>query len=719
MGGGCRRQCRKRQGKKGSAIVIARGIRRWGSGGRRAVLAVLICILVLSGVSTAAVLYGNTGVVHAATPPTDVLLVHGWNANGQVDCAQTWQPVKDYFASHWPAASLHTVSYYVVNNNTQPPALGDTNCDSDSSPVYGIGNHPGPILSDGVQACSRTTVTSVGFYNPSFNGTTNEDIEHLACEMAWLIWDQYTSQGKPVIVLAHSMGGLIIRDALYETAARHYTPNPFPDHLYVPAVVTFGSPHVGLTEVGDLVGDANCNCSQPGQMTVSPDNPWLADLVANGANPQGFGGTSWMTIAMLKSQRYTYPVTSSGCTVNMGNDNPNWADPVGEIMSGGVQVLYYRGTGTNNSVCYSHGGYLLDESTATDAFAIICNGTCADNEAYNNNGQTYSHSIQAACQFLGGHAPMPYVVGGSFYTLWQQYGGACGPLGYPLESSHTVTGGQVQHFAGTSCGAASGSGIYSSSAGTFEVQGCIYQKYVALHETGFAFPKSNEYGVSYGRATDLVGPTCGGSGGGHIYYSTTSQAHEIHGCIATYYLGTMGGPSGNPILGIPALGFPTTDEYSVGTGVANGLEGTSCGSAKYGHIWYSGSAHVTYGCIEKEYLAVGGPAGFLGFPTQNEYSIAGGRASDFVGTSCGSSSYGHIYKLPTIANAYEVHGCIAQTYLNLGGPGSAYGFPITDEFTNPRTGWRESDFQNGCIIWNSTGGHTYLWTNPYSVKYCD
>jgi uncharacterized protein with LGFP repeats len=45
-----------------------------------------------------------------------------------------------------------------------------------------------------------------------------------------------------------------------------------------------------------------------------------------------------------------------------------------------------------------------------------------------------------------------------------------------------------------------------------------------------------------------------------------------------------------------------------------------------------------------------------------------------------------------------VHGGILGRYLALGGPAGVLGFPITDEYAAPG-GRRRSDFQHGSLIW--------------------
>ena len=49
---------------------------------------------------------------------------------------------------------------------------------------------------------------------------------------------------------------------------------------------------------------------------------------------------------------------------------------------------------------------------------------------------------------------------------------------------------------------------------------------------------------------------------GHIYWSSATGAHEVHGGILSLYL-AHGGPGDSPQTGERLLGYPMTDELSV------------------------------------------------------------------------------------------------------------------------------------------------------------
>jgi uncharacterized protein with LGFP repeats len=111
-------------------------------------------------------------------------------------------------------------------------------------------------------------------------------------------------------------------------------------------------------------------------------------------------------------------------------------------------------------------------------------------------------------------------------------------------------------------------------------------------------------------------------------------------------------------------------------------------------------------------VSFGGPGSVLGFPTSDEYAIAGGHASDFTGATWYGFGNGHIYATGNGAGTHEVHGCIATEFLRQGGPGGWMGFPTSDVY--PITGGHKATFQNGYIIEDTTTGVTtaYDYSQP-------
>ena len=159
--------------------------------------------------------------------------------------------------------------------------------------------------------------------------------------------------------------------------------------------------------------------------------------------------------------------------------------------------------------------------------------------------------------------------------------------------------------------------------------------------------------------------------------------------IAAYYA-SLGGPNG-------ILGPPVQDEGP-----------TPDGRGRYalyqnGGIWYSGGTgpHEVHGRIGQFYAFVGRSAGILGFPLSDETPTFDGvgRFNRF--------ERGEIYWHP-YTDAHEVHGQIADLYRFFGGPASTLGYPVSDEHDVGDGFGRTNGFQNGDIWWSP-------WLGPFEV----
>ena len=198
-----------------------------------------------------------------------VILVHGFNPNAAQNCNEfsEFGAIKSFFnSSVYPTVS---VGYY----------NGDSNCD------YYLGAE--------YQHCT-------GWYNGN-GGTVNEDIRHISCLLAWYIWDNYTQWGVHVQVVAHSMGGIIIRQAMFDTTYE----TRFPPYLFIDNVVTAGTPHQGLgsyASVGYNIWYHCGNCIQVYDMEDT--NPIMINLNSTsyrsgfGRDPgaPGWESTDWTTM---------------------------------------------------------------------------------------------------------------------------------------------------------------------------------------------------------------------------------------------------------------------------------------------------------------------------------------------------------------------------------------------------------------------------------------
>jgi triacylglycerol esterase/lipase EstA (alpha/beta hydrolase family) len=315
---------------------------------KRLLCALLVVILVIGAVGLVqaprAFAYSSNGV--------PVIYVHGFNVNagipGGCNGSTNFGTIRNYLVnSGWTGYTI-SVKYY----------SNDQNCDQD---LHALENYH----------CT-------GYYAGN-EGTTSEDVRHLGCVLAWYIWDYFTSQGVAVKLIGHSMGGVIIRQALFDT--------PYvwdlPPYLTVEDVVTAGSPHQGLLSGAAFVFCGSC--SSVAQMEQA--NDLMQNLNSStywggsGRNPQGNTGTDWTTMASgndFMLQQCAYPPDSLGGYV------VNQAVLCGFIPGGFHLVNFWDPN-------YSHGDYLTDGSTAWNASADY-----SDNNGGNwyTAYQSYPHSIQ-------------------------------------------------------------------------------------------------------------------------------------------------------------------------------------------------------------------------------------------------------------------------------------------------------------------------------------
>ncbi|MCW2621011.1 MAG: repeat-containing protein [Frankiales bacterium] len=260
--------------------------------------------------------------------------------------------------------------------------------------------------------------------------------------------------------------------------------------------------------------------------------------------------------------------------------------------------------------------------------------------------------------------PAPIVVIGAIKA---KYDTMIGLLGAPVTNEYTVPGGRAQVFAG-------GQILWSPSTGAHEVHGLILDRYLRTGGAGgpLGLPVSDEKSLAGGAAGDFQNGT--------ILWTPSTGAWAVQGLIRYHYL-QLGGAAGD-------LGFPTSDEYDVPGGRASTFRG--------GTVYWSPATGVwsVRGDIRGHYLALGGPAGPLGFPISDERGVTGGRANDFRnGTTYWSQQTG----------AWSVSGLINEHYVATGGPGGPLSLPVSDEYA-AAGGGRASNFLGGIAFWSPASG---------------
>ena len=206
------------------------------------------------------------------------------------------------------------------------------------------------------------------------------------------------------------------------------------------------------------------------------------------------------------------------------------------------------------------------------------------------------------------------LAGGAIRDKWLDLGGGAGVLGNPTTGELACPDGvgRFNHFNG----AGNNASIYwTPSTGAHEVHGAIHQKWQALNwETGVCgYPITDE-----STCPDGVGKFNHFSKGASIYWTSSTGAHEVGGAIRNKWE-ALGWETG-------ICGYPTTDESPCQDGV-----GRYNHFSKNASIYYTPTtgAHSVNGAIRNKWASMGYEASSLGYPTSDEYAVAGGRRSDF------------------------------------------------------------------------------------------
>ena len=188
-----------------------------------------------------------------------VYFVHGFTTAAAHNCQEAWGPAMAGLAARGWRGPLRSWGYYA----------GNTGCTS---------NYPGGV---------GTPISEAGR------------------QLAWHLYDQHTSRGEKVDVVAHSMGGLVVRAALHGVSTRA---SGFPDRLYVEDVVTLSTPHQGTHWAYGCVVYRQCRDMLPGS----------AFLRSLGQGPQSSIGTDWTLIGADDDDTVTTG-SATGMTANVGH----------------------------------------------------------------------------------------------------------------------------------------------------------------------------------------------------------------------------------------------------------------------------------------------------------------------------------------------------------------------------------------------------------------
>lgn len=248
------------------------------------VVATIVAVLLVVSASAQAAKTARLGADQASRD-NPVILVHGLNPVGGwgYPCPLNWGTMQDALRGWgWTSQPIDGVKYYAA----------DTFCEGEIDHHGSHNRHYG-----------NNKWWTRGFNHsliPPNSHTSDTPIEHLGYHLAWYIYDHYTSQGKTVDLVGHSMGGLIIR---YMLTMEEQHNADFPSTLRIGDVVTMETPHAGAWLSFFCGWSTQCQ-------EMFPGSSFLNKL---GSNPQGTGGTDWTAIGS-----YWDPLVDEETAVAMG-----------------------------------------------------------------------------------------------------------------------------------------------------------------------------------------------------------------------------------------------------------------------------------------------------------------------------------------------------------------------------------------------------------------
>ena len=275
-------------------------------------------------------------------PPdtTSVIFVHGLNgpspggSNAGHDCNQYWGDAMNFLSSQG-LGDLRTIQFY----------NGDINCDNGNEMTYSSNLHD-PLYTS---LCTNYPAGS----SEGTDGTNDESLYRVSCLFSQYLYYNFGQFGRNVVLVGHSMGGIIIRETLYQMQ-ENAGQSPFPTAIgQVTDAITFNTPHEGIDPIGVL---ACSGCTQGVEMNGV--SGLMSELKIFGQNPQTSGGfTNWTVI---------------------GSECDGYVGPINAIDMHASHVVVYA-TGSPDISCYDHNNAIHDSSTSQDAYQYYCDTSDPDN----------------------------------------------------------------------------------------------------------------------------------------------------------------------------------------------------------------------------------------------------------------------------------------------------------------------------------------------------
>ncbi len=242
---------------------------------------------------------------------------------------------------------MRTIKYY----------NGDIECDNGAETFYSYDLHH-PLYSS---ICNNYPAG----YSLSVDGTNDESIYHLSCLFAQYLHYNFGRANREVVLVGHSMGGLIMRETLYQMQ-KNAGQDRFPSTIgHVTKAITFNTPHNGSKTGSQGSGPlSKCDGCQQG-IELTPESALLTELATFGRNPQTSAGfTEWTEIG----SRCDIAVQPASSSVSMDASH----------------AVVYSDTLGVTPTCYDHGGALHDSKTDHDAPYYYCDTSNPDTDPCTN-----------------------------------------------------------------------------------------------------------------------------------------------------------------------------------------------------------------------------------------------------------------------------------------------------------------------------------------------
>ncbi|HEV2377261.1 MAG TPA: hypothetical protein VGS19_34495 [Streptosporangiaceae bacterium] len=231
-------------------------------------------------------------------------------------------------------------------------------------------------------------------------GTKDEQIDRLGCLLAWYVWERYSQYGQPVNVLAHSMGGLLIRDALGQVS-RHA--QDFPPELFVARVVTVATPHGGIYGLYRVATQSDNGTNGAELDDMDPSSSFMTMLSGSAfQRPQGYGGTFWALMGASDGPYGNSAICPDG-PPNAPYDGPNLISCLAGNGDGIVPTDSQMGMPADYKIAYgvqSAANYADISTQYEHEYGIPCfnlsvigpisTNVCFDGPFYLNDGGTTS-----------------------------------------------------------------------------------------------------------------------------------------------------------------------------------------------------------------------------------------------------------------------------------------------------------------------------------------